>query len=82
MKATGIVRKIDNLGRIVIPKELRNTMKINVKDPIEIFVDESGNIVLEKYSPSCVMCGNKGEVIEYEGKHICEECLQELGDKI
>ena len=78
MKVTGIVRKIDNLGRIVIPKELRNTMDIDFKDPIEIYVDNNGNIILKKYKPRCVFCGNKEEVIEYEDKNICKDCIQEF----
>ena len=78
MKATGIVRNIDNLGRIVIPKELRTTMEIEIKDPIEIYVDEKGNIVLKKFQPSCVFCGSEEEVDEYKGKYICQNCLVEL----
>ena len=78
MKATGIVRNIDNLGRIVIPKELRTIMKIEIKDPIEIYVDEKGNIVLKKFQPPCVFCGSEEEVDEYKGKYICQNCLVEL----
>lgn len=51
MKATGIVRRIDDLGRIVIPKEIRRTMRIREGDPIEIFTDREGEIILKKYSP-------------------------------
>ncbi len=58
MKATGIVRKVDELGRVVLPIELRNKFDIKVKDPIEIFVDGS-SIVLKKYEPNCVFCGNR-----------------------
>jgi len=80
MKATGIVRNIDNLGRIVIPKELRTTMEIEIKDPIEIYVDEKGNIVLKKFKPSCVFCGGEEDADEYKGKYICQNCLVELNN--
>jgi len=78
MKATGIVRKIDDLGRIVLPKELRKTMNINVKDPLEIFVENDGSIVLKKYEPACIFCGNANNTIEYKGKIVCRDCLKEL----
>ena len=68
MKATGIVRKIDNLGRIVVPKELRKTMGIDVKDPIEIYVDEVGNIVLKKFKPSCVFVVTKKRLLNMKIK--------------
>ena len=57
MKSTGIVRKVDELGRIVLPIELRRTMGIDVKDALEIYV-EGDTIMLRKYEPSCVFCGN------------------------
>ena len=78
MKATGIVRKIDNLGRIVIPKELRETMNIKVKDPIEIYVDENDKIILKKYQPACIFCGNAEDTIKYKGKVICNKCLEKI----
>lgn len=81
MKATGIVRKIDNLGRIVIPKELRETMNIEVKDPIEIYVDENDKIILKKYQPACIFCGNAEDTIDYKGKVICSECLEKINIK-
>ena len=77
MKSTGIVRKIDELGRIVLPIEIRNTMNIESRDPIEIFVDED-KIVLKKYEPSCVFCGNVENVQYYRGKLICRKCLDEI----
>jgi len=57
LKATGIVRKIDNLGRLVLPKELRKTMNIDIKDPMEIYVDND-KIILKKYQPACIFCGS------------------------
>ncbi|ACL69393.1 AbrB/MazE/SpoVT family DNA-binding domain-containing protein [Halothermothrix orenii] len=77
MKATGIVRKIDDLGRVVIPKELRRTMNIEKKDPMEIYVDED-TIILKKYEPACIFCGNAENTIDYMGKFICKDCLNEM----
>lgn len=77
MKSTGIVRKVDDLGRIVLPKELRKILNINEKDPLEIFVD-SGYIMLQKYEPSCIFCGGGEEIINYKGKNLCVHCLAEL----
>ncbi|MBE6066777.1 MAG: AbrB/MazE/SpoVT family DNA-binding domain-containing protein [Clostridium lundense] len=77
MKSTGIVRRVDELGRIVIPIELRRTLDIEIKDSLEIFVDGE-QIILKKYSPSCIFCGNAKDVINYKGKNICQGCLEEL----
>jgi transcriptional pleiotropic regulator of transition state genes len=77
MKSTGIVRKIDDLGRMVIPIELRKTMNINKKDPMEIFVDEE-KIVLKKYEPACIFCGSADDTIEYKGRTICAECMENM----
>ena len=77
MKSTGIVRKIDDLGRIVLPRELRKVLEINDRDPIEIFVD--GNfIILQKYEPSCIFCASAENVNGYKGKNICGECMRDL----
>ncbi len=78
LKSTGIVRKVDELGRVVIPIELRRTLDINIKDSLEIFID--GNyIMLRKYEPACVFCGqaDKDSVV-FKGKMICPKCLKEL----
>lgn len=77
MKATGIVRKVDELGRIVLPIELRRTLNINIKDPIEIYVDGEF-ILLKKYEPACIFCGNAKDVKNLHGKNICVECVSEL----
>jgi transcriptional pleiotropic regulator of transition state genes len=77
MKSTGIVRKVDELGRIVIPIELRRTLDINIKDSLEIFVDGE-YIVFKKYEPACIFCGNAKDVIHYKGKNICSNCMEEL----
>ena len=77
MKNTGIVRKVDELGRVVLPMELRRTMDIKENDPLEIFVDGE-QIVLKKYIPSCIFCGEAKDVISFNGKKICMKCLNEL----
>lgn len=77
MKSIGIVRKVDELGRIVLPKELRETLKIEHKDPIEIFV-EGDNIILKKYEPACIFCGNASDVVTYMDKRVCKSCLEKL----
>lgn len=77
MKSTGIVRQLDTLGRIVLPIELRRTMDIGVKDMLEIFVDND-KIILKKYHPSCIFCGDARDMVPYKGKLVCKKCLQEL----
>jgi transcriptional pleiotropic regulator of transition state genes len=79
MKATGIVRPVDGLGRVVIPIELRRTLGINKDDALEIFV-EGDSIVLKKYMPCCVFCGEADNVKMIHGKYVCENCLKELKD--
>lgn len=80
MKSTGIVRKIDNLGRVVLPIELRRVFDIDREDPVEIFVDDN-YILLKKYQPSCIFCDNVDNVIQHKGKNICKSCLKELVSK-
>ena len=77
MKATGIVRKVDELGRIVIPIELRRTLGIEEKDSLEIYVNED-TVILKKYEPACVFCGKSKNVTQFQGKNICEDCMEEL----
>lgn len=77
MKSIGIVIKVDELGRIVIPMELRRTLGIADKDAVEIFVDGE-QIVMKKYNPSCIFCGEARNVISYKGKNICKDCLEEI----
>ena len=77
MKSTGIVRKVDQLGRIVLPKELRRTHKLDVGDGVEIFT-ERDTIVLKKYEPSCIFCGEVRDVSDIKGKKICPECMGEM----
>lgn len=77
IKSTGMVRKLDELGRLVLPKELRTTLNIDNKDALEVFVEEE-NIILRKYMPGCIFCGNAGETMQFKGKNICKSCLEEL----
>ncbi|MBY6950317.1 MULTISPECIES: AbrB/MazE/SpoVT family DNA-binding domain-containing protein [Clostridium] len=77
MKSTGVVRRVDDLGRIVIPKELRRTLDIAEKDALEIYT-EGEKIILKKYAPACIFCGEASEVINFKGKNICKSCLKEL----
>lgn len=78
MKSTGIVRQVDDLGRIVLPIELRRTLDIAERDSMEIYVDGS-SIVLKKYMPSCIFCGEARDVISFKSKNVCPDCAKELG---
>ena len=80
MKATGIVRKIDELGRVVLPIELRRTMNLEVRDPVEIFL-EGDSIVLRKYEAACLFCGGTHNLTSFRGKQICAEGLRQLREK-
>jgi len=77
MKSLGIVRKIDELGRIVLPIETRKRLNLGPKDPVEIFV-EKDRVVLKKYEPSCIFCGNDDEIVIYKDRRVCKSCLAEL----
>lgn len=81
MKSTGVVRQLDTLGRIVLPIELRRTMDIGVKDMLEIFVD-GDSIILKKYHPSCIFCGDARDVQPYKNKLVCKNCLADLRDGV
>jgi len=76
VRSIGIVRKVDDLGRVVIPVELRRTMDIAEKDPLEIYVDGE-RIILKKYQPCCVFCGGVDEVGVFKGKNVCQQCIGE-----
>lgn len=79
MKSTGIVRNIDELGRVVVPKEIRQRMGIANNDPVEIYID-GDKIILTKYQPVCHFCGTADGVTEFRGKKICTSCISELSD--
>lgn len=80
MKSTGIVRKVDDLGRIVIPKELRGTLNIDIKDGLEIFV-EGEKLILRKYEPACIFCGETEDMVIYKGRQICKECVKNMTER-
>lgn len=77
IKSTGIVRKVDELGRIVLPVELRRTLEISEKDPLEIYVDRD-IIMLKKYHPTCVFCDEAADITIFKGRNVCARCVKEL----
>lgn len=77
MKSTGIVRKVDELGRIVLPAELRRTLNIAEKDPLEIYVD-GDSVILRKHEDRCIFCESKEHILAFQGKHIYLKCLAQL----
>lgn len=77
MKATGIVRKLDNLGRIVLPAKLRRAMSIETGTPIEISADID-SIILSKYKEKCYICGNENDLKKFKGKHVCQICINDI----
>ena len=80
MKSTGIVRRIDELGRVVLPIELRRTMGLEVKDPVEIFMDGDA-IVLRKYEAACLFCGGTKNLTAFRGRPVCSDCMRQLREK-
>lgn len=77
LKSTGIVRKVDELGRIVLPIELRHTLDIAPKDALEIYVD-GNTIILRKYQPACIFCEDAKDVVPFRGKNVCPNCIKAL----
>ncbi len=77
MKATGIVRKVDELGRIVLPIELRRNLDIEERDSLEIYLD-GDKIILQKYEPACVFCGSSSALVKHKGKNVCSDCVRSL----
>ncbi len=77
MKSTGIVRKVDELGRIVLPIEMRRTLDIAEKDALEIYV-EGSSVILKKYKPSCIFCDSAKDIVVFKGKNVCPKCMKEL----
>ena len=77
MKEIGIVRKLDSLGRIVVPSEMRRKLNIELHDPLEIYADGE-TIVLRKYEEQCVLCGSTGDLTRFRGKCVCRKCMEEL----
>lgn len=77
MKSTGIVRSIDNMGRLVLPIELRKTLHLGEKEAVEIFT-EGNDIILRKFSPRCTFCHSTENLIPYRGQNVCKECVRKL----
>ena len=78
MKSTGIIRKVDELGRIVLPIELRRTLDIAERDELEIYM-ENDRIILQKFETSCIFCASSRDLVTYRGKNICQECIRNMG---
>ena len=81
MITTGMVRRVDAAGRFVLPIEMRRALDIEDNDALEMFV-ENNTIVLRKYQPACIFCGNARDVSGYKGKNVCQNCRRELGDSV
>ncbi len=81
MNSVGVVRNIDDLGRIVLPRELRGTLEIPKKCSLEFYLDDE-IIVIKKYQPGCIFCGDVDDVVKYKGKNICSTCLTEMKTSI
>ena len=81
MKSTGIVRKIDDLGRIVLPIEQRRILEIGDRDSLEIFIEDN-MLILKKYQPACIFCGNAKDVLTFKGRNICPNCINEINTKL
>ena len=79
MKSTGIIRKVDDLGRIVLPIELRRTLDIAERDELEIFM-ENDRIVLQKFEPACLFCGSSRSLVSYRRKNVCQECIKKMNE--
>ena len=79
MKSTGIVRKVDELGRIVLPIELRRTLDIAERDELEIYLDDD-KVILRKYEPSCIFCGSPRSLVTFHGKNVCMECISSMNE--
>ncbi len=77
MKSSGIVRRLDELGRIVLPKELRKTLDLNNRDSVEIYTKDS-MIILKKYEPACIFCDNTEDIVNFNGKNVCKNCIKKL----
>ena len=80
MKSTGIIRKVDDLGRIVLPIELRRTLDIAERDELEIYI-ENERIILQKYEPACVFCGSSRDLVSYRRKNVCQDCIRQMTEK-
>ena len=79
MKSTGIIRKVDDLGRIVLPIELRRTLDIAERDELEIYM-ENDRIILQKFEAACVFCGSARSLVSYRRKNVCQDCIKKMAE--
>ena len=79
MKATGIIRKVDELGRIVLPIELRRTLDIAERDELEIYMEQD-RIVLQKFEPACIFCGSAKGLVTHKNKNVCQDCVRKMAE--
>ncbi len=77
MKKTGMTRAVDEVGRIVLPKEIRESMDLKTKDELEISV-EGDKIILRKFQPSCVLCGGNNGLILFNSNKLCASCIAKI----
>lgn len=77
LKATGLTRQIDSLGRIVIPKDLREKYELTANDSLEMFTTEDG-ILIRKYNPGCTLCGGLEGIQTVRGKYLCKHCIETI----
>ena len=81
MKSTGVVRRVDELGRIVLPIEIRKVLDIQKRDAVEIFTDDH-RIILQKYEPACIFCGSSDEIVYYSGRRVCSSCIRAMKESL
>lgn len=77
MSSNGIIRKLDRLGRVVIPKEIRKSLDIKEGEAVTI-IDESNHVIIKKYYDGCIFCGSQEDLIEYKNMHVCKKCRESL----
>ena len=80
MKSTGIVRRIDELGRVVLPVDMRRVLGLEIRDPVAVFVNEDA-IIIRKHQPSCIFCGSEKGIELFRNKPLCSECRRQLRDE-
>ncbi|MCK8825937.1 AbrB/MazE/SpoVT family DNA-binding domain-containing protein [Fuchsiella alkaliacetigena] len=81
MKSIGIVRKIDNLGRVTIPKEVRDNLGIEKGTPLGIYIDGE-KLIFKKYEPQCTFCSSEKDIVNFKDKIVCSECLSEIEEEV
>ena len=81
MQSLGIVRRVDALGRVVLPMELRKQLELETGDALEIFTEDN-KVILKKYQPACIFCGNARDISSYKERNVCESCAREIARKL